>query len=121
MVLASQPPFEGSSKRTCFSLCGGNTFILFARCAIVRCMNWIEERDTMSVINQAQLMTESNDTDLYNYLITLIKQAVATYLANEHIDYDVDTLSLNLSFSAQASFGDYSLPVMPWAGKKALG
>ncbi len=75
----------------------------------------------MSVINQAQPMTESNDTDLYNYLITLIKQVAATYLANEHIDYDVDKLPLNLSFSAQASFGDYSLPVMPWAGKKVLG
>jgi arginyl-tRNA synthetase len=84
-------------------------------------MNWIEERDAMSVINQAQPMTESNDTDLYNYLITLIKQVAATYLADEHIDYDIDKLPLNLSFSAQASFGDYSLPVMPWAGKKVLG
>src|ERR1700730_15221974 len=53
--------------------------------AIVHCMNWIEERDAMSVINQAQPMTESNNTDLYNYLIALIKEVATTYLASENI------------------------------------
>jgi len=59
--------------------------------------------------------------DLHDYLIDLIKQATVTYLAREQIDFAVNQLPIDLRFSAQASFGDYSIPVMPWAGKNKLG
>jgi len=66
-------------------------------------------------------VSETTPRDLHDYLTTLIKQATSTYLAREQIDYDVNQLPIDLRFSAQASFGDYSMPVMPWAGKNKLG
>ncbi len=59
--------------------------------------------------------------DFLEYLTALIKQAVATYLEQEHIETDIEQFDIDLRFSAQASFGDYSLPVMKWAGKNKLG
>ncbi len=59
--------------------------------------------------------------DFLEYLTSLIKQAIATYLAQEHIATDIEQLPIDLRFSAQASFGDYSMPVMPWTGKNKLG
>ena len=59
--------------------------------------------------------------DFLEYLTALIKQAVATYLEQEHIETDIEQFNIDLDFSAQASFGDYSLPVMKWAGKNKLG
>lgn len=75
----------------------------------------------MSITSQAQETAESQPEDLYEYLTRLIKQAVRAYVAQEQIDFDVEQLPIDLRFSAQASFGDYSLPVMPWAGKNKLG
>src|SRR5258706_13449542 len=75
----------------------------------------------MSITSQTQETAESQPEDLYEYLTRLIKQAVRAYVAQEQIDFDVEQLPIDLRFSAQASFADYSLPVMPWAGENKLG
>ncbi len=59
--------------------------------------------------------------DFLEYLTALIKRALAIYLEQEHIQTDIEQFDIDLGFSAQASFGDYSLPVMKWAGKNKLG
>lgn len=66
------------------------------------------------------LMNETTPKDFYEHLTTLIKQAVKTYLAHEQLSFDIEQLPIDLRFSAQASFGDYSLPMMAWAGKNKL-
>lgn len=66
-------------------------------------------------------MTEPAPQDFYEYLTSRIKEAVQTYLEQEHIAFDIAQLPIDLRFSAQASFGDYSMPVMPWSGKNKLG
>ncbi len=60
-------------------------------------------------------MTEFAPKDIYEYLTELIKQATTMYLAQEELPYAVEQLPIDLRFSAQASFGDYSIPLMPWA------
>src|SRR5713226_6165514 len=75
----------------------------------------------MSVISKAEETAESAPGDLYEYLTTLVKQATNTYLAQEQIDIELEQLPLDLRFSAQANFGDYSMPVMSWAAKNKLG
>lgn len=75
----------------------------------------------MTVSSKAQYMPETQEKDLHESIIMLIKRAVSTYLAQEQIAYDVEQLPIDLRFSAQASFGDYSMPVMPWAAKNRLG
>src|SRR5579884_3942363 len=59
--------------------------------------------------------------DLHEYLTKLIKEAAASYLTQEKLEIGVEQLPIKLDFSAQASFGDYSMPVMAWASKKLLG
>jgi arginyl-tRNA synthetase len=66
-------------------------------------------------------MTKPTATDINAYLTTLIKQVTKSYLIREHISLDIEELSIDLRFSAQSSFGDYSMPVMPWASKNKLG
>jgi arginyl-tRNA synthetase len=75
----------------------------------------------MTASSKAQLMTKSSATDISEYLTTLIKQATKTYLAQEQILFDIEELPIDLRPSAQSSFGDYSMPVMPWAAKNKLG
>ncbi len=75
----------------------------------------------MIASSKVQLMTKSSATDIYEYLINLIKQATKTYLAREQIALNIEELPIDLRFSAQSSFGDYSMPVMPWASKNKLG
>jgi arginyl-tRNA synthetase len=70
--------------------------------------------------DQREYMAESTPTDLHEYLTTFIKQAVATYLAQEQISFDPAQLPIDLRPSAQASFGDYSMPIMAWTGKNKL-
>ncbi|HBE24364.1 MAG TPA: arginine--tRNA ligase [Ktedonobacter sp.] len=70
--------------------------------------------------SEALHMAEATPRDLHEYLTTFIKQAVSTYLAQEQIDFAIEQLPIDLRFSAQASFGDYSMPVMPWGGKNKL-
>ena len=72
----------------------------------------------MSITSQEQETAGTQPEGLYEYLTRLIQQATRAYLAQEHIDFDVEQLPIDLRFSAQASFGDYSMPVMPWAKNK---
>lgn len=74
----------------------------------------------MTASSKAQLMTKPSATDIYEYLCTLIKQATKIYLEREQIHFDLEELPIDLRFSAQSSFGDYSMPVMPWAAKNKL-
>jgi arginyl-tRNA synthetase len=74
----------------------------------------------MTTTSQEQQMAEATPGDLHEYLSTFLKQAITTYLAQEQISFDVEQLPIDLRFSAQASFGDYSVPVMPWGSKKKL-
>lgn len=78
------------------------------------------KRGKMTTTSGALHMAEATPRDLHEYLTTFIKQAVTTYLAQEQIDFDIEQLPIDLRFSAQASFGDYSMPVMPWGGKHKL-
>ncbi len=63
-------------------------------------------------------MSESAPRDFYDYLTALIKQAVTIYLAREEIQFDIEKLPIDLRFSAQSSFGDYSVPIMSWSKNK---
>src|ERR1700674_5510936 len=67
---------------------------------------------TMSITSQAQQTADATPGDLHDYLVSLIKQAAATYIAQEQITCDIEQLTIGLRFSAQASFGDYSIPLM---------
>ena len=75
----------------------------------------------MTVSSKAQLMTNTSAKDIYEYLTTLIKQATGTYLKREQIALNVEELPIDLRFSAQSSFGDYSIPIMAWSSKNKLG
>jgi arginyl-tRNA synthetase len=59
--------------------------------------------------------------DLHDYLVSLIKQAARAFIAQQAISVDIEQLPIDLRFSAQASFGDYSVPLMRWAAKDKLG
>jgi arginyl-tRNA synthetase len=74
----------------------------------------------MSITSQAEETAYMIPGDLYDYLVSLTRQATATYLAQEGIAIDLEQLPIDLRFSAQASFGDYSIPLMPWASKNRL-
>jgi len=75
----------------------------------------------MSITSEKQQTSESDAKDLNAYLTMLVKQATLTYLAQEQLRIDIEQLPINVGFSAQASFGDYSVPLMSWAGKNKLG
>ena len=76
--------------------------------------------DILTVSNEAN-MVEATPKDLHDYLTDLIQQAMARYLAQEQIACDIAQLPIDLRFSAQSNFGDYSMPVMSWASKNKLG
>ena len=69
----------------------------------------------MSITSQAEETANGIPGDIYEYLVSLTRQATATYLAQEGITIELEQLPINLAFSAQASFGDYSIPLMKWA------
>src|SRR5690348_10742464 len=75
----------------------------------------------MIVSSKAEPMMKPSASDIYDYLLILIKQATTSYLIGEHISLDIEELPFDLRFSAQSIFGDYSMPVMPWASKNKLG
>mgnify|MGYP001163431590 CR=1 FL=1 len=62
-------------------------------------------------------MAESVPQDMQAYLTGLVEEATRRYLAQEGLTIELEQLPINLGFSAQASFGDYSLPVMAWSKK----
>ena len=69
----------------------------------------------MSITSQAEETANVIPTDLYDYLVSLTRQATATYLAQEGIAIELEQLPINLNLSAHANFGDYSVPLMGWA------
>ncbi|GAC1423582.1 MAG: arginine--tRNA ligase [Ktedonobacteraceae bacterium] len=73
------------------------------------------------MIVTSEVLYMTGPKDFLEYLTALIKQAVTIYLEQEHIETNIEQLPIDLRFSAQASFGDYSMPVMQWAGKSKLG
>src|SRR5438270_8915176 len=75
----------------------------------------------MTTTSETEHMAEATPRDLHEYLTTFIKQAIVTYLSQQQIDFDAEELEIDLRFSAQTSFGDYSIPVMKWASKNKLG
>src|SRR2546428_11629938 len=75
----------------------------------------------MSTTGEVQQTTDAAAKDLHEYLILLIKQAAAAYPPQEQLNFHVEQLPMDLRFSAQASIGDYSMPVMAWAGQQMLG
>ncbi len=70
----------------------------------------------MSTTGEMQQTADAAAKDLHEYLLLLIKQAASAYLAQEQLNFDVEQLPMALGFSAQASFGDYSMPVMAGHG-----
>src|SRR6202035_2147453 len=75
----------------------------------------------MTISKEGQHMAEAAARDMQTYLTELIREAITRYLAQEGLTIEVEQLPITLGFSAQASFGDYSMPVMAWAGKNKLG
>ncbi|HEX7736066.1 MAG TPA: arginine--tRNA ligase [Ktedonobacteraceae bacterium] len=75
----------------------------------------------MTVRKDVPHMADAEAQDMQTYLTGLIREAVLRYLSREELAVEVEQLPINLAFSAQASFGDYSMPVMAWAGKNKLG
>ncbi len=58
--------------------------------------------------------------DLVERLTDLLRAAAAAYIADEGLSADVATLPFDVRPTTQASFGDYGMPLMPWAGKNRL-
>ena len=98
-------------------------FYTLLRLAILYCIkkfkehrpSKVEERKSMTISSEVSHMTESTQQDIYDYLNGLVKQATATFLTRENIQLDVEQLPIDIQPSAQASFGDYSMPAMAWA------
>ncbi|HEX8982882.1 MAG TPA: arginine--tRNA ligase [Ktedonobacterales bacterium] len=59
--------------------------------------------------------------DLIERLTGLLRDAAAAYIREEGLAADPATLPFDVRPTAQASFGDYGMPLMPWAGKNRLG
>jgi arginyl-tRNA synthetase len=59
--------------------------------------------------------------DFIAQLTALIRQATASYIRDEGLTVEVDALPFDVRPTAQASFGDYGMPAMPWASKSRLG
>jgi arginyl-tRNA synthetase len=59
--------------------------------------------------------------DLVERLTELLRSAAATYIRDEGLSADVASLPFDVRPTTQASFGDYGMPLMPWAGKNRLG
>ena len=68
-------------------------------------------------------MTQTTPTegDLIERLTGLLREAAATFIREEGLSADVATLPFDVRPAVQASFGDYGMPLMPWAGKNRLG
>lgn len=69
----------------------------------------------MTISKERQYKTEVAPQDMQAYLTGLVQEATKRYLAQEGLSIEAEQLPIDLRFSAQASFGDYSMPVMPWS------
>ncbi len=59
--------------------------------------------------------------DFIAQFTALLKQAAASYIRDEGLPVEVDTLPFDVRPTTQASFGDYGMPAMPWSAKTRLG
>jgi arginyl-tRNA synthetase len=66
-------------------------------------------------------LAASAEGDLIERLTDLLRTAAAAYIRAEGLEADVATLPFDVRPAAQASFGDYGMPLMSWAGKQRLG
>ncbi|BCL84303.1 arginine--tRNA ligase [Ktedonobacteria bacterium brp13] len=60
---------------------------------------------------------DATPQDIFAYLTGLLQQTRATFIEQEQLDIDAAQLPIDIRPSAQASFGDYSIPLMAWSGK----
>lgn len=75
----------------------------------------------MTISNEVQDMSGAEPQDIQEYLTGLVRDALKSYLTQEGLSIELEQLPIDLRFSAQASFGDYSMPVMAWSAKNKLG
>ncbi len=74
----------------------------------------------MTISNEIPSVTHAEPQDIQAYLTGLIGEAAKSYLAQEGLSLEIEQLPIDLRFSAQVSFGDYSMPVMAWSAKNKL-
>lgn len=74
----------------------------------------------MTIHNDMPSAARAEPHDIQAYLTGLIQQATEQYLQQEGSTRSLEHLPIDLQFSAQASFGDYSMPVMAWSAKQKL-
>lgn len=75
----------------------------------------------MTISNEVRDLSGTGPQDIQEYLTRLVREAIKGYLAQEGLTIELEQLPIDLRFSAQASFGDYSMPVMSWSAKNKLG
>ena len=75
----------------------------------------------MTISNTIQHTTGAEPMDIQEYLTGLVRETLKSYLVREGLEVGPEQLPIDLRFSAQASFGDYSMPVMAWSAKNKLG
>lgn len=66
-------------------------------------------------------MASSAPEDLVASLTELVREATTRYLTEVGLVIALEDLPIDLRFSTQPSFGDYSMPIMGWASKQKLG
>jgi arginyl-tRNA synthetase len=66
-------------------------------------------------------MAPSTPEDLVALLTKLVREVTGRYLAQEKLLIALEDLPIDLRLSAEARFGDYSMPIMAWASKQKLG
>lgn len=74
----------------------------------------------MTISNEISSVSPTEPQDIQTYLVRLIREAAKSYLAQQELSLEIEQLPIDLRFSAQASFGDYSMPVMAWSAKNKL-
>lgn len=79
------------------------------------------EPRSASGADQSIQTSQASQRDLIERLTDLLRVAAAAYIRDEGLDADAEALPFDVRPTAQASFGDYGMPLMPWAAKNRLG
>ncbi|HEY1354182.1 MAG TPA: arginine--tRNA ligase [Ktedonobacteraceae bacterium] len=74
----------------------------------------------MTIPNEMPSAARAEPQDIQADLREQIQAATQRYLVQEGLTLGSELLPIDLQFSAQASFGDYSMPVMAWSAKNRL-
>jgi arginyl-tRNA synthetase len=74
----------------------------------------------MTTRNDMPSVARTEPHDIQTYLRGLIQEVTQQYLVQAGSTLGIEQLPIDLQFSAQASFGDYSMPVMAWSAKQKL-